>query len=276
MSQSSLPSQYLYPLVPLMDEERRPILFFDQLGCGKSDEPKDLSSYSIENTVEDLQTVVRAVLFPQYTRFHLYGHSFGGIVAYEYYYKQYCAASAITIEKGGDDNSKQQKTQPTLASLVLSNTPTDLGKANSNYDKLYAKNPLTFWKNHACKVGIPAILKDAMQHTGSPKIWSGMDAIPNYQVKPLPPLGPKSNERTPVLILSGSQDFAYPVSNEEAWRNVFLKQTTQQQPPSTDAKIARSSLSFSVKNFDNCAHYPFYENGATYGTVINEFLKEIV
>jgi len=34
----SLPSQYLYPIVDNVDN--RPILFYDQLGCGKSDEPK--------------------------------------------------------------------------------------------------------------------------------------------------------------------------------------------------------------------------------------------
>ena len=36
----SLPSQYLYPIVDNVDQ--RPILFYDQLGCGKSDEPKQL------------------------------------------------------------------------------------------------------------------------------------------------------------------------------------------------------------------------------------------
>jgi hypothetical protein len=40
---SSLPSQYLYPLVELLDD--RPVVFFDQLGCGRSDEPEALSWY---------------------------------------------------------------------------------------------------------------------------------------------------------------------------------------------------------------------------------------
>jgi hypothetical protein len=34
----SLPSQYLYPIID--NVPNRPILFYDQLGCGKSDEPK--------------------------------------------------------------------------------------------------------------------------------------------------------------------------------------------------------------------------------------------
>lgn len=35
----SLPSQYLYPIVDIV-HNNKPILFYDQLGCGKSDEPK--------------------------------------------------------------------------------------------------------------------------------------------------------------------------------------------------------------------------------------------
>jgi proline iminopeptidase len=38
---SSLPSQYLYPLAAQLHDH--PVIFYDQLGCGKSDEPKDLS-----------------------------------------------------------------------------------------------------------------------------------------------------------------------------------------------------------------------------------------
>ena len=41
----SLPSQYLYPLVENLDSKRRPVLFYDQLGCGKSDEPKEKELY---------------------------------------------------------------------------------------------------------------------------------------------------------------------------------------------------------------------------------------
>mmetsp|Transcript_2351 Transcript_2351/g.6501 ORF Transcript_2351/g.6501 Transcript_2351/m.6501 type:complete len:140 (+) Transcript_2351:151-570(+) len=36
----SLPSQYLYPIIPLL-QSKRPLLFFDQLGCGKSDQPRN-------------------------------------------------------------------------------------------------------------------------------------------------------------------------------------------------------------------------------------------
>lgn len=74
-----LPSNYLYPMKDLV--QNRSLVFYDQLGCGKSDEPKDLSYYSIDESVDDLVELLRVLNLPQ---FHLYGHSYGGILAFEY------------------------------------------------------------------------------------------------------------------------------------------------------------------------------------------------
>lgn len=49
----SIPSNYLYPLEDVVPY--RSIVFYDQLGCGKSDEPTDSSLYSTQNSVEDLK-----------------------------------------------------------------------------------------------------------------------------------------------------------------------------------------------------------------------------
>jgi len=75
-----IPSTYLWPLQDVIDRKRN-VLYHDQLGCGKSDRPKKESSYSIAQIVEDLEILLRYMGFPE---FHLYGHSFGGVIAYEY------------------------------------------------------------------------------------------------------------------------------------------------------------------------------------------------
>ena len=50
-----VPSDYLFPLSQL---EYRSVLFYDQLGCGRSDAPPfNEKTYSIEASVEDLQRV---------------------------------------------------------------------------------------------------------------------------------------------------------------------------------------------------------------------------
>ncbi|MFN8470325.1 MAG: proline iminopeptidase-family hydrolase [Caldilineaceae bacterium] len=74
-----VPHDYLEPLAALADE--RPVIFYDQLGCGKSDRPDDLSLWHIERFVEELGQVRQALGLE---RIHLLGHSWGGWLATEY------------------------------------------------------------------------------------------------------------------------------------------------------------------------------------------------
>jgi proline-specific peptidase len=70
---------YLEPLSALADE--RPVIFYDQLGCGRSDRPDDASMWHIEHFVEEIDVLRQAL------RLHhvvLYGHSWGGWLAQEY------------------------------------------------------------------------------------------------------------------------------------------------------------------------------------------------
>ena len=79
-----LPSDYLLPLQDAV--LHRSMLFYDQLGCGKSDAPRDESKYSIEQSLDDLVALLKSVQEDELggSDFHLYGHSFGGVLAYEY------------------------------------------------------------------------------------------------------------------------------------------------------------------------------------------------
>jgi proline iminopeptidase len=67
---------YLKPLEKLATD--RPVIFYDQLGCGRSDRPNDRSLWRIERFVEELAQV-RAEL--KLKELHLYGHSWGTMLA---------------------------------------------------------------------------------------------------------------------------------------------------------------------------------------------------
>jgi proline iminopeptidase len=64
---------YLEPLEALAD--RRRVIFYDQLGCGQSDRPDDLSLWTVERFVEEVAQV-RAAFGLE--RLHLFGSSWGG------------------------------------------------------------------------------------------------------------------------------------------------------------------------------------------------------
>ena len=70
---------YLEPLEALAD--RRQVVFYDQLGCGRSERPDDLSLWTVDRFVEELATV-RAAL--ELDLLHLFGSSWGGMLAMQY------------------------------------------------------------------------------------------------------------------------------------------------------------------------------------------------
>ena len=74
-----VPSVYLKPLEALADE--RPVVFYDQLGSGQSNRPKDNSLWTVQRFVEEVGQVRKALGLNQ---IHLYGHSWGSMLAASY------------------------------------------------------------------------------------------------------------------------------------------------------------------------------------------------
>lgn len=70
---------YLKPLAALADE--RPVIFYDQLGCGRSDSPPDEKLYTIQRAVDEVDAVRHAL---KLDRIVLFGNSWGSMLAIEY------------------------------------------------------------------------------------------------------------------------------------------------------------------------------------------------
>ncbi|MGC4030554.1 MAG: proline iminopeptidase-family hydrolase [Tepidisphaeraceae bacterium] len=70
---------YLETLAGLADE--RPVVFYDQLGCGRSDKPNDPGRWRIGRFVNEVNLVRRALGLD---RIHLLGQSWGGWLGIEY------------------------------------------------------------------------------------------------------------------------------------------------------------------------------------------------
>ena len=58
-------------------------IYYDQLGCGLSDNPKDTSMWDLDRYVEEVEQV-RTALHLTKDNFYLLGHSWGGILAMQY------------------------------------------------------------------------------------------------------------------------------------------------------------------------------------------------
>src|SRR5919197_4105311 len=79
----------------------RQVVFYDQLGCGRSDRPDDASLWTVDRFVEEL-AVVREALGLE--RLHLFGSSWGGMLAMRY-----------ALDR-----------QPPLESLILCSSPASI------------------------------------------------------------------------------------------------------------------------------------------------------
>lgn len=70
---------YLEPLYTLANE--RPVILYDQLGCGKSDRPADMSYCRVDYFVSELTDLINHL---GYDTVSLLGHSWGSSIASEY------------------------------------------------------------------------------------------------------------------------------------------------------------------------------------------------
>ncbi len=112
---------YLKPLAALADE--RPVIFYDQLGGGRSDRPNDTTLWRTERFVRELAGVREALGL---RRVHLYGHSWGTILATEYMAARplgvrsvILASPAISIPRWIHDADSLRATLPESVQTVI-------------------------------------------------------------------------------------------------------------------------------------------------------------
>ena len=125
------PSYYLNPLADLSKE--RPIIFFDQLGCGRSDSNNDSSLMTVDAFVEQLEQLRAALGLKE---FYLYGHSWGTMLGIDYYLKYpiyikalVFASPALSVSKWINDAEELIATLPDSIQLAIK-----INVENGTYD----------------------------------------------------------------------------------------------------------------------------------------------
>lgn len=229
----SVPCDYLLPLVDVLSPPRS-IILFDQLGCGRSDRPINLEDYSIDLVVQDLHLLIQSL---KISKFHLYGQSFGGIVAYEYL----------------------KKFNPTsCASVILSSTPTSIALVEQEAQRLLLEtNQPTpkeqgeaFHAKHVCRLNeLPRPLQSARENAGT--LWRGTTAIAEYSATP----SSDNKQLPPLLVLRGEFDF---VTEEcvSGWNKLW-----------NEKHVTNLVL-------EGCAHHGLLEKGTFYGEAVGLFCYE--
>jgi proline-specific peptidase len=244
---------YLEPLEALAD--RRQVIFYDQLGCGRADRPDDPALWTVDRFVEELAQV-RAAL--GLDRLHLFGSSWGGMLAMQY-----------VLDR-----------RPELQSLILCGSPASMIRWVSDCDELLAAEPdevravirgheaagftacpeyqaaiLGFYRKHVCRMSPwPAGLERSFAEagydvyntmngpseftvTGTLKTWSVMDRLHEITV--------------PALLVGGRYDECTPGHMEEMHGHM------------KGAQLA---------TIEDASHLCFAEQPAVFNHLVNDFL----
>ncbi|MFD1467899.1 proline iminopeptidase-family hydrolase [Hymenobacter caeli] len=148
--------EYFECMESFLPKEGVEFIYYDQLGCGNSDNPRDTSMWSLPRYVEEVEQVRRALKLDS-SNFYLLGHSWGGILAAEYAFKYQKNLKGLIISnmmmscpaygKYADEVLAKQMKPAVLAEIRKIEAAKDF--SNPRYMGLLEPN---FYAEHLCRI----------------------------------------------------------------------------------------------------------------------------
>jgi L-proline amide hydrolase len=253
------PSDYLEPLEELADSGR-PIIFYDQLGCGNSDQPNDPSLWSVELFLEELATVRQELGLDH---IHLLGHSWGGMLAMEYALTQpeglgslTLASSPASIPQWIAEANRLRKELPQDVEETLRHHE----EAATTTDPAYEEAMQVFYQRHVCRlVPQPEPWKRALDKLmANPEVYNTMFGPSEFHatgtLKEWDIRDRLGEIKLPTLVTSGRYDEATPEIGETVHRG-----------------IAGSEWVI----FEHSSHMAHLEEEQEYRRVVEDFMRRV-
>lgn len=144
---------YLEPLNALADE--RPVVFYDQLGCGKSDIPDDLSLWTAGRFADELGAV-RVALGLE--RIHLLGQSWGGWLAQEYMASESNGVVSLVLSGTSASAADFAKSAARLVEELEPSVRDTIHRCEDAGDTTspeYQAATMAFYMKHLCRLPMP-------------------------------------------------------------------------------------------------------------------------
>lgn len=210
-----VPHDYLQPLELLADE--RPVIFYDQLGCGNSDIPDDTTLWTVDRFVEEL-VAVRSELKIQ--QVHLLGQSWGSMLAMEYLERE-TPDGIVSLTLAGPYLSSDRwvADQNYHVSQLPQNVRDSIAKYEASGDYLatgYQEAMMIFYQKHVCRLDPwPDCLLTAIEKIGYgvyEYMWGPSEFTLIGTLKDADVTGYLADIDLPVLYTCGEFDEATPVT----------------------------------------------------------------
>jgi L-proline amide hydrolase len=209
---------YLESLEAMAETGRRAI-FYDQIGCGKSDLPDDLSLYTPETFVEEVGAIRDHLGLD---RVHVFGSSWGGMLAMEYALTQ--PEGLVSLIIASSPSSMKQWVEE--ANRLRSELPADVQdtltrheEAGTTTDPEYEAAAEVFYKRHVCRLDEwPDYVMRSFQflaehgvvynHMNGPSEFHVVGTLKGWDIT-----GRLGEIGVPALVVTGEFDEATPAIN---------------------------------------------------------------
>jgi len=250
------PCDELLPLEKLADE--RPIIFYDQLGGGKADRPDDPSLWRIERFVQEVARVRKALGLKEV---HLYGHSWGTMLATDYMLtgptgikSLILASPCLSAKRWVEDADKLIAELP----VETQETIKEYEEAGSTDSKKYQEAVFEYIKRHVCRLDPwPPELKEAAANTGIAvyhSMWGPSEFCPTGNLKDYDNTARLHEILIPTLLIVGEYDEATPEA--AAWYKSLMPNA-------------------SLVVIENGSHLAMWEETDAYIKALRKFLNSV-
>jgi proline iminopeptidase len=206
------PSYYLNELSALSKD--RPVIFFDQLGCGRSDRISDTALMTVDNYVEQVKELLTALKIKD---FYLYGHSWGTMLGTDFYLKHPEGIKAMILASPCLSAERWVKDADTLIASLPDSIQTVLNQSKKNIieDTFKFYSAVEFYSRsfYTTKNTPSADLDSAMAGIGNnvyEYMWGNNEFFSTGTLKNFDRTADLKNIKVPTLYITGEHDAARP------------------------------------------------------------------
>jgi L-proline amide hydrolase len=250
---------YLEPLEALAATGRR-VIFYDQLGCGRSDQPHDPLLWTVDLFVEEVGVVRQALGLESV---HLLGQSWGGMLGMEYALTQPPGLRSLTIANSPASMVQWVSEANRLRSALPAEVQQTLLKHEADGttdDPTYQEAVLVYYRRHLCRVDpFPdCVVRSFDQLERNPEVYHTMNGPSEFHcigtLKTWDIIDRLGEIQVPTLVLSGRYDEATPLIAETVHKGI----------PGSLWVL-----------FENSSHMPHIEEKERYMEVVDAFLSKV-
>lgn len=250
----------MIPGYSLLSNER-PIIFYDQLGSGNSDRPKDTTLWKINRFVDEIDLLRSALKLKE---LHILGHSCGSTFLIEYLItkkpegvKSVIFSSPMLSTPVWIEDAKILLSQMPIAmqdtirkyeELRNYSAPAYLAATDSFYTRHLTRKNWPYLKTLECE-NVAGFNEDVYNYMWGPTEFTATGTLKNFDRTP-----DLNKIKEPILFVTGEYDEAR---------------------PETMYKFQKLSRNASVEIIDDAAHMTMIDQPEKVAEVIGKFLKNI-